>query len=86
MANKLIKFYDTPSGRCKMVDVFSKADVSPGASNKGLIPAGEPKWQILNLRITDGGNDRYHLQLDRETAQKVVDAFTRYLAETVGKS
>jgi hypothetical protein len=82
--NKFTKFYDTPSMRTKMVDVFPHVSISPGAA--GSRPGDEFKWGELSLRITDDTSTdpqspRYVLRLDRETATKIVEAFTAYLAE-----
>lgn len=82
--NKFTKFYDTPKLRVKMVEVFQQTHVSIGAT--GGKPGDDFKWAELSLRITDPtSNDvaapRYVLRLDRDTAARVVESFTAYLAE-----
>lgn len=87
MANKFTKFYDTPKGRTKMTEVFKHVSVAPGASGGGPgSAADEHKWRELSIRISDDTDPnpespRFSLRLDRETAAKIVEAFTAYLAE-----
>lgn len=76
--NKLIHFYSTPTGRSKMVETITDAQVSVGATT----PSNAKQWETLGLRITVNGGEAhntYQLSTDRVTAAKVVDQLREYL-------
>lgn len=81
--NTLLHAYDTPKNlQRKLKDVFTEARVSTGASGQ----AGKDQWEKLSLWISSLGSDddsssAYILNMDRETAARVVEHLTKYLGE-----
>jgi len=78
--NTLLKFRHTPTGRTKM-DRSEDVRIGTGANTRD----DKSQWGFIQLHINgvDDKDTSYRVQLDRETAARVVAQFTKYLADEV---
>lgn len=79
--NTLIQFTHTPTGRTKMKEIFTDAKVSCGASSQG----NATEWDAICIDFRANGDEpagepSYWLRMDRETAARVAQRITEYLA------
>lgn len=77
--NRVYRHYYTPKLRSKM-QTFENASVGTGANAK---IGGQ--WQSISVRFdipNSPTQEKYTLQMDRETAQRIVNQLSAYLADT----
>lgn len=75
--NRFYRHYYTPTGRSKITSVDS-ITVGTGANAKI-----DGKWQTMSIRarMPDVMGDSLTIQMDRETAERVVKQLSAYLAD-----
>lgn len=75
--NRFFHHYNTPKGRHKTIE-FDACRVSTGANAKI-----DGRWQTVSVSARWGlSGDSYIIQMDRETAERVVKQLSAYLADT----
>ncbi len=78
--NRLYRYHSTPTGQRRMKEPRELGNVSTGATSKD--DSGQWVYMSIRFDLADSAKDEtLAVQMDRETAARVVKRLTEYLAD-----